>query len=176
MLTLPFYPMRPTTGPKLTPANILGTVNSYRHQGYELQRKLNGDRAILERTVAGVRLWNRYGGNYAFTVNLRPYRDLASGTMLDGEVYRGEFRAFEQLSENSDTIERIRDCELLCRFIGVPYLFGQVTDDWLMGEVTLPASRTRQWEGVVCKLASAKYVPLKTETQDSPTWTKLKWC
>jgi ATP-dependent DNA ligase len=168
--------MRPTTGPKLTPANILGTVQSYRLQGYEIQRKLNGDRAMLERTAAGVRLWNRYGGNYGFAVNLKPYRDLATGTVLDGEVYRGEFYPFEQISDGSDTVERIRDCELLCRFVGVPYLFGGVTNDWLMGEVTLPASRTRQFEGVVCKLASAKYVPLKTETQDSPTWTKLRWC
>lgn len=176
MIQTPFYPMRPMMGEKLTAGNILPVVNYYRSRGYEIQRKLNGDRAIMEVTRNdGVIFWNRYGSRYSFSVNAAPFKGLLIGTILDGENYQGTFYPFEQISTVSTTTERIRDCRLLCGMIGVPYIYGEVTNDWLMVEFTLPPSRTRMWEGVVCKMKHRPYQPLKTADQESPEWVKLKW-
>ena len=172
------YPMRPCAGVKLTPENVIAVTQEAWKAGYILQRKLNGDRGILEVGRNGViTLWNRYGDEYILPCNLQPFKKVLSGTVFDGEIYNGEFHPFEQLG-NGDTAEtRINNCKFSCAMYGIPYVFGGITADWLIGEVTLITNpRTRMWEGVVAKAAKSKYMPLTTATQDSPLWTKLKWC
>jgi hypothetical protein len=167
------------TGPKLTIDNILAVIAEYKAKGYLVQRKLNVDRGVLEITPAGPMLWNRYGSEYcASEVDLSAWNALPS-CILDGEVYRGEFYPFECLTcgENATQTLRIGVAENICRNAGQPYIFGGITNDWLIGEVTLDTNpRTRMWEGCVMKLASAKYVPLKKPDNESAAWTKLRWC
>ena len=172
-----FLPMRPMEGERLTAQNILAVTRMYRERGYLLQRKLNGDRGVLESRPDGLMLWNRYGSEYsASAVDLADWNVLPVGTILDGEVWRGEFYPFESIGPQ-DQAARIALAQHWCAFCSNPYVFGGVTDDWLMGEVTLNADPlTRQWEGVVAKFASAKYVPLKKPHHESQAWVKLRWC
>jgi hypothetical protein len=140
---------------------------------------LNGDRGILECTHDGLKLWNRYGSEYnASSVDLSGWRNLKPGTLLDGEIYRGEFFCFEEIVEGKDQAWRIATGRATTMILGnKQWVFDGITNDWLIGEVTLDADpRTRMWEGCVMKLANAKYVPLKKPDHESPTWVKLKWC
>lgn len=177
MITTPSIPMRPQMGVKLTADNVLYEVAKMKAKGYIVQRKLNGDRGVLEMTRLGLLLWNRYGSLYSASgVDLAAWNTLPLGTVLDGEVYLGEFYPFEVINDKLQE-QRITDAEAMCRRCGQPYIFGGITNDWLIGEVTLDDNpKTRMWEGVVCKLAGAKYVPLKKPDHESPTWQKCKWC
>ena len=184
MIKTPFYPMRPTPAEKLTPDNILAVVGVYRNRGWIEQRKANGDSGTLESTKEGLKLWNRYGSIYsAGGVKLNPWLGLPVGTILGGEIYQGEFRCFEVITTGLcdctqlGASHRISGAEQICRQFKQPYIFGNVTNDWLMGEVTLKANpKTRMWEGLVWRLASAKYTPMKQPHHECPNIVKTKWC
>ena len=181
MIKTPFLPMRPTPAERLTPDNILAVVGEYRARGWIEQRKLNGDSGTLESTKDGLKLWNRYGSIYAASgVKLNPWLGLPVGSILGGEIYQGEFRCFEVIQHLTEPLEtasqRIAFAYPLCQQYSQPYIFGNVTNDWLMGEVTLKANpKTRMFEGLVWRLASAKYTPMKQPHHECPTIYKTKW-
>ena len=178
MITTAFYPMRPMTGPKLTIDNVLLITSDYLHRGYILQRKLNGDRVVMIVKDFGATFWNRYTGIYSFAVN-NEWGKLPVGTVMDGEVYQGEYYPFELIQLGKEKIlttqERVVGAENICRTHNQEYVYGGVTNDWLVGEVMMKHERTSMWEGVVAKLKSARYEPLNTATQESPAWSRLKW-
>lgn len=174
-------------GARLTPQNVLAEVAKMQAKGYIVQRKLNGDRGVLEAASDGeLKLWNRYGSLYgASTVRLDEWSTLPIGTIIDGEIFEGHFypfeciqvgRGFPMLYLQDNTEGRISGAKLLCQHYSVEYLYD-VTNEWLVdgcGEYANP--HIVMWEGVVCKLANAKYVTLKKPDHESPTWVKLKWC
>ncbi len=177
MIQTPFFPMRPISSPKLTSANVLYEVSRMVAQGFLIQPKLNGDRGILEATQTGLKLWNRYGGVYsASSVNLADWSNLKPGTLLDGEIWRGEFYCFEEIIDG-DTTDRIAAGRATTLLLGnKKWLFNPPTTQWLLDQARSPEIRTvRQWEGVVCKLHSAPYTPAHKPDQETPFWVKLKW-
>lgn len=182
-MKMPLYPMRPTTGPMLCTANVLAVVGEYRNRGYCIQQKLNGDRGILEMTTAGPKLWNRRCGLYRATqVATGRWASLPVGTVLDGEVYGTGFYPFEALQVGDSPLigeffpARALATQGLCDRAGVPFLFFEPTDEWLLEQATLKANPlTRMWEGVVAKLECDTYRPLSHPDQESATWVKLKW-
>lgn len=180
----PIIPMRPVMGARLTPQNILLEVLQMKLRGYIVQPKLNGDRGVLESTPTGLKLWNRYGTEYcAGHIDLTPWQALPPGIMLDGELYQQAFTPFEAIHSNNarllftpTTEGRIAGAKLACQIVHVPFLFNEPADDWLMEQVNAAENpRTRQWEGVVCKLRTTNYLPMKKPDHESPYWTKCKW-
>lgn len=179
----PIIPMRPIEGPKLTAGNILDIVAHYKEHGCICQPKLNGDRGLLQRTDAGIIIWNRYGEEYSFAVEKEPWMKLSPDTILDGEIYEGVFYPFECLSLGSSSILsepavfRTNTAEGLCARKPVTlFCFNEPSEAWLklqVAERTNP--RTRRWEGLVFKKADSPYVPLKKPDHESPAWIKCKW-
>lgn len=181
----PIIPMRPIEGPKLTAGNILDIVAHYKEHGCICQPKLNGDRGLLQRTDAGIIIWNRYGEEYSFAAEKEQWMKLSPDTILDGEIYGGVFHPFECLSlgdvnwMNIDAQGRMFTARELCTRRPAEetvYLFNEPTEAWLklqVAERTNP--RTRRWEGLVFKKTDSPYVPLKKPDHESPTWIKCKW-
>lgn len=183
-MKIPFYPTRPSTGSRLTSDNVLVVVNDYRARGYIIQPKLNGDRGILVQAPGGVELWNREGTIYrAGEVNLGRWECLSPDTVLDGEIWQGEFYPFEAIVVSAGSLVHDRTAERIGWAIGQSaragqdWLFETPTNEWLINEITLDADPlTRQWEGVVAKIDGAHYRTMSHPEQEAGTWVRLKWC
>lgn len=170
------FPMRPTSGQRLTAQNVHQLIAGYQARGYLVQPKLNGDRAVLVATHSGLQLWNRHGGPYqAACVQLWQWNHLPIGTILDGEVYDLMFCPFEVLNGGT-AIARAAAAKQLCQQRGIAYLFDEPSRGWLLDQAASTENiLRRQWEGVVCKHASSTYRPLHAAHQESAEWIKLKW-
>ncbi len=182
-ISLPFFPMRPIAGAKLSAGNFQRELAKIRRT-HILQPKLNGDRACVAVLGDTVRIQSRRGDWYSHTVNLQPFHNLNAGTLLDGEVWQGEFYPFEVLAGRgisalrSSVEERIDMAESVCHHLNIEWQFGSRTDGWILDELCREGQEplTRQWEGIVAKLRGSSYRMLGAAHQESPEWIKLKWC
>lgn len=175
---LPFFPMRPAEGPRLTRRNIPRILREQEEHVYIYQPKLNGDRAILGVVNREVYVANRYGRWYRHPVhNKTTFLKLGDGTLFDGEVYDGQFFPFECLAcegrsfKQSTTEEREILAQQMCKLLGVRWMFSRPTEFWLR---TLDRHLPK-YEGLVRKRADAPYVILNTATRTSTAWLKRKW-
>ena len=178
--------MRPTArGIKLTADNVIDECWAIGGT-HVLQPKLNGDRAGLA-VIEGNRvvIQSRRGDWYPFEVQNRNTfaKSCSPGTLFDGEVYRKVFYPFELLAINGESLlrepveARIYSAREVCETIGVPWLFSPPCSEWLKAQATaIEPPLTRQWEGVVAKMKGTPYKILGAAHQESPEWTKLKWC
>jgi len=194
-LALPFWPMRPRIGVKLTSDNVRAVIEEM-SRDYVLQPKMNGDRVTIATVNGVVHAFHRKLGRYTFKFNRAAWSMLPNCTCLDGEVKDGEFHPFELLalageSWLSKPVEtRIEGARMLCKERLRPYAFFSVLDDgtsWGPGvgseylanhtNGTVKPSTAPYWEGVVAKLKGSRYTIFGCE-KDSPNWVKLKfsWC
>lgn len=177
-INLPFYPMRPHKGGKITRDNVKQLYADITSGQYLAQKKLNGDRACLGVVNGQVMITNRHGGILKHPVaNQHDFEKLPSGTLLDGEVWKKGFYPFEALAIGGTSFlhERpfIREQEAIktSKFLGHTWLFTPPTLEWLsLLEANLPT-----FEGVVMKAVNSPYIPLGSESQESSTWVKHKW-
>ena len=175
-IAMPFFPMRPLTGPKLVKE---ADVENLTPSGYFWQPKLNGDRVILGKFEGKVYISNRHGGWYSHTVkNLGLWARVPDQTVLDGEVWQMKFLPFEALAVGG--VSLLRECvtkraakaKELAISLEEPFLFDSPTVEWLKTNLR---NKPKEWEGVVGKKKDAPYLILGSE-KDSPGWVKRKWC
>jgi hypothetical protein len=97
-ITLPFFPMRPRTGRRITAANVDQVYADATSGQWHPQKKLNGDRAVLAIQDNRTMIISRYGDLYRHPVdNINDFLKLPNGTLLDGEVWKKKFYPFEAL-------------------------------------------------------------------------------
>jgi len=174
---LPFFPMRPANGPKLTKKLALEILEKMDEHRYIYQPKLNGDRVILAIHQRRVLAASRHYDWYSFQIaNAGDFKaKLGDGTVLDGEVYKGNFYPFECLAlegrsfKQNTTEEREIMAMQMCRLCKVQWMYKKPTKKWLLNP-SLP-----QFEGVVRKRADFPYVLLSNATGISSGWIKHRW-
>lgn len=178
-ISLPFFPMRPTKGARVTKDNVRRLFAEATNGHYLAQKKLNGDRACLAVKDGRVTIINRRGEFLKHPVsNTKDFLKLSDGTLLDGEVWQKGFYPFEALViENSSLLQAcptVREAEAkkISSFLGHQWIFTPPTLEWLeLLEGNLPT-----WEGLVLKRVKSPYIMLGSENQESPTWMKRRWC
>jgi len=177
--TVPFFPMRPANGPRLTRKLTLDILERMADHRFLYQPKLNGDRALLAIVDKRVIVCNRHYGWYHYQVaNVLAFQaKCKSGTLFDGEVFKGNFYPFECLalegrSFKANTVEeRALMAMQMCRLAKVEWLFKEPTKAWLLkGSAHLP-----QFEGVVRKRADIPYLLLPNASGTSSGWLKHRW-
>lgn len=176
-LAFPYFPPRPTTGTPITIQNVRSLVE-VESRRYFLSPKLGGDRGMLLVKDRQVVVANRFAKIYSFTVkNAKSFLKLPDLTILDGEIWKGEFRPFEVVVVGGKSFCKacpsIRSFEArrICAEIGQKYLFDLPVQKWFNRlKNNLP-----EWEGVVKKRLGSPYIPLATADQSSPYWIKSKW-
>ena len=176
---MPFFPMRPRNGPRLTRRHIERILQEQHDHVYVFQPKLNGHRVTLGIGPKGhMVVANRHGGWYQKPIrNLRDWAKFNDGTVFDGEVYDGNFYPFECLAlegrshRPSTTEERIILAMQMCRLAHVQWVYPTPTREWLR-KLT---GHLPKYEGLVRKVPNAPYSPLHSATTTSQEWLKLKW-
>lgn len=177
-LTMPFFPMRPAHGQRLTKELIPRILEHQKSRKYVYQPKLNGDRVILGVSGRRVVACNRHGSWYQFQVeNAKNFLKLGDGSCFDGEVWQGSFYPFECLAldgrsfRHNTTEERVIMAEQMCRYLKIRWMFSPPTEAWLMElDKHLPT-----FEGVVRKVADAGYGMLASDSQYSTPWLKHRF-
>ena len=108
---LPFFPMRPTQGTVLDSDRIKLAIQRL-IDGWTVQLKLNGDRAIVAVDESKrVFVFNRHGSKYKMTVdNLEKFQAMPS-SVFDGEIYGKEFYPFEALAVGGQRVIEVADRE-----------------------------------------------------------------
>lgn len=175
---LPFFPMRPAIGPRLTKKLAEEILAKMETKRYIYQPKLNGDRALLGIAERRIIVANRHYGWYHFQVeNARDFLKLGDGTLFDGEVYKGKFYPFECLalegrSYKCNTVdEREIMAMKMCRLVGTEWAYPTPTKKWLLNlDKNFP-----KYEGVVRKRSDFAYQMLPNTSATSPGWLKHKW-
>jgi ATP-dependent DNA ligase len=172
-LSLPFYPMRPTSGVRCTVAQLIRDLDS---KQWAIQPKMNGDRADLGITEQGALIQNRHLGTYSFPVlNKHVFEALPAGTLLDGEVWNSNFYPFECLAYGSRLMLdipvewRIYQAKQVCETLGVDWMFETPTPEWVLANQT-----NKTWEGYVKKRIGSPYLIWGVE-READTWFKVKW-
>jgi len=175
---IPFFPMRPNSGPNLTKKLALEILEKQEEHKYIYQPKLNGDRAVLAVVNREVVVCNRHYGWYHFQVkNAAAFLKLKDGTIFDGEVWQGNFYPFDCLalegrSYKANTAEeREVMAYQMCRLLKIEWMFFKPTKKWLLElKHNLP-----KYEGVVRKRADQGYFLLHNATEASTGWLKHRW-
>ena len=138
--TIPFFPMRPANGPKLTKTLALEILKKMDDHRFVYQPKLNGDRALLAVVDKRVIVCNRYYSWYQFQVaNAGAFlAKMGSGTLFDGEVWKSNFYPFECLAMEGRSLkcntmeEREIIAMQMCRLCGVEWMFKKPTKKFLL--------------------------------------------
>jgi ATP-dependent DNA ligase len=148
--------------------------------GDTVQRKLNGDRAVMVAQDSRISLFNRHGENFRHPVVNTSLFSQFGLTVLDGEVWRSKFWPFEAIVWKGQSLiergpaEREAMAYHACGLVNLPWIYA-LDRNWLYGELRQEHSLSSQWEGVVIKQKDSPYRVLGTDTQDSETWTKWKF-
>jgi len=188
-LSVPFFPMRPRTGLSLTSAERIESVVQRIKAGDTVQKKLNGDRAILVAQAGHVTLFNRHCTNYSHTVmNSGDFATKFGLAVLDGEVWRSKFYPFDVLVwEGHPLLEKAASVReeaaiMITERVGLRWIYAfdrerslGIARNWLYGELRQEHTLKSQWEGVVVKAKDSPYRVLGTDSQDSLTWSKWKY-
>lgn len=178
----PLFPMRPTPGQELTASKITELMNRMK-AGDTLQRKLNGDRAVLAAFNGNVFINNRRAEQFRHpAINARDFLHISKGKqlVLDGEVYKSKFIPFEALCIDGFSLldrgpdVRVGAAKKICDQLNLPWIWD-VTEDWLLTELTTVHTLRSEFEGVVLKKKDSPYKPLGSAEQDSSDWFKYKF-
>lgn len=178
-LTLPFFPMRPSTGRTLrTPKLVRDFLKEFDPEYWDMQPKLNGQRVCLATLDGRVHVQNRHGGWFRSTVkNADRFLEVGDRYCFDGEVWEGSFYPFELLAQSGKSIlawpthERIALAKGFVLALKEPWLFDPPTAEWLMART----ENMPKWEGVVLKKSHAGYNLHGSDTESSLGWFKRRW-
>ncbi len=175
-VSLPFFPMRPLTGPMLRTESDIAQVLA--NTDYHWQPKLNGDRVIFAKVGGKVYLCNRHNNWYSYAIqNQFVWEHAPDQTVLDGEVWNRKFYPFEALVVAGQSL--LRDCvtvrakaaKELSHELMEPFLFDSPTEEWLRANLI---AKPKEWEGLVGKRKNSPYLILGTQ-KDTPGVVKRKW-
>jgi len=179
-LSFPLFPMRPTKGQELTASKITELMTRMKN-GDVVQRKLNGDRAVLAVINGQVQIINRRAEQFRHpALNAKDFTHVSKLMVLDGEVYKSKFYPFEALCVDGfsllDQGPDVRQAAAvkISGQLGLPWMFS-VTEDWLLGELLTEHTLRSEFEGVVLKRKGTPYRPLGSPEQDSSDWFKFKY-
>lgn len=175
-VAVPFFPMRPITGPVLQDESDIAEIEAAKD--YFWQPKLGGDRVLMAKVDGKLWFANRHGSWYSFSVeNSKLWQPIPGQTLLDGEVYKKKFYPFEALVVAGKS--HMRDCvtvraqiaKELCEKYGEKFLFDPVSPDWIRNGISM---KRTDWEGLVGKKKNSPYLILGVK-KDSPQWVKRRW-
>lgn len=179
-IAMPFYPMRPAVGRVL---RNKGNVEEFysqvlRRQDWVVQPKLDGDRATIGVRDGNVYVQNRHGGWYRHNVkNLTDFTYLPDKTVLDGEVFEGNFYPFECLAVDGKSVLRATAAERevlafsLSKLVGHAWKFNRPSKQWIAN-----LDRNKPvYGGVVLKRLGSPYIIMGSATQFSLDWLKRCW-
>jgi hypothetical protein len=179
-IAMPFLPIRPFPGPVL---RNQGNVESFywkelRRQDWVIQPKLEGDRACVGVLNKNVYIQNRHGDWYKKRVNnLEDFRRLPSGTVLDGEVFKGNFYPFDclALAGKSYLLNTAGEREVLAfqvsKILKHDWMFERPNKRWvsaLRGNMPIHG-------GVVLKRMGSPYIIPGDPSKLSLDWMKQCW-
>jgi ATP-dependent DNA ligase len=179
-IAMPFYPMRPAQGRVL---RNQGNVNDFNRQelkqhDWVIQPKLEGDRACIGVLDGAVYIQNRHGDWYKQRVNnLADFKKLPSGTVLDGEVFKGNFYAFDCLASGgkSHLMATAAEREVLAfqmtKYLKHEWKFERPSKAW----VSKLHAQMPVYGGVVLKRMNSEYVIMGSPNQASLNWLKRTW-
>lgn len=179
-IAMPFFPMRPATGRVL---RNKGNVEEFysqvlRRNDWIVHPKLSGDRACIGILDGTVHIQNRHGGWYGHPVkNLEDFKKLPDRTVLDGEVFKGNFYPFDCLAVGGQSflLEGVERREKrafdIVQQLGHEWKFSRPTKAWV---ANLHANEP-EYDGVVLKRAESQYIMLGSPSQASLDWLKRVW-
>jgi ATP-dependent DNA ligase len=175
-VSMPFFPMRPKSGRRITSVADVKDIFARLQSGWTVQLKINGDRGEVGITADGVYIANRHGSWYGLPVDLTEFKALPPGTLLDGEVLKKRFYPFEVLAYagrsmlHSTPAEREAKAKEVCKELSIPWIYEPTETVLSKLKANMPTI-----EGVVLKMAGSPYIPLATAQRESDTWIKWKW-
>lgn len=177
---MPFFPPRPLRGQVLrNRANVdqfeREVLNTH---DWIVQPKLEGDRACLAVVDKKVYIQNRHGSWYKHPVkNQDDFKKLPNYTLLDGEVFNGNFYPFECVVSAGKSLvnhtpdEREIQAYQASKFLGHEWKFDRPSRKWVEKlRDNMPA-----YGGVVLKRAMTPYILLGGPNQVSAEWMKKCW-
>jgi hypothetical protein len=179
-IAMPFFPMRPAHGSVLRNQGSVSTFikNELSKHDWVIQPKLEGDRACVGVLNKNVYIQNRHGGWYTKRVkNLEDFKKLPSGTVLDGEVFKGNFYPFDCLALDGKT-------KMLCtaseREVLAFHVSKLLNHDWMFerpSERWVAALRGNMpvYGGVVLKRMGSVYVIAGSPGGFNLDWMKQVW-
>lgn len=181
--TLPFFPMRAGSGPRLTPRRARTLAQHFDDPRYVWQPLLTGDRALLAVTghkAEGGKLVLGYNGHYApykpEIVNAPDFLKFDSGTLFDGVVRGGTFYPFECLAldgrsfKANTTEERVLMAFQMSRLLHLTWHFAKPTENWMSGKGRLGA-----FSGIIRKQANLPYFEQTSSIAHTQGWTRYLW-
>jgi hypothetical protein len=179
-IAMPFFPIRPFHGHVL---RNQGNVEDFywkelRKRDWVIQPKLDGDRACVGVLDKKVYIQNRHGSWHKLPVkNREDFAKLPSGTVLDGEVFEGNFYPFDclALAGKSYLLATAGEREVLAfqcsKFLGHVWKFERPNKAWvakLRGNLPL-------YGGVVLKRMGSPYLIPGDPSKLSLDWMKKCW-
>jgi len=176
-LALPFFPMRPKTGPRISKANVLDVIREM-SATHNFQRKRNGDRAIRAIVDRKVYTCNRHGSWLKHpTIDEKEYLVFPDLTCFDGEVFKKQFEPFETLAFGGQSFitqtsedRQANAMNATVEWLGREWMYTP-TEEWLMkADDNLP-----DWEGVVAKEKGCRYRIMGSASQECSEWFRVKW-
>lgn len=175
-MSMPFFPMRPKSGRRITSVSDVKDIFTRLKSGWTVQLKINGDRGEVGITKDGIHVANRHGSWYGLSVDLTGFGSLPPGTLMDGEILKKKFYPFEVLAYAGRSMlqntpaEREAKAKEVCQALGIPWIYEPNECVLSKLKANMPII-----EGVVLKMAGSPYVPLATAQRESDTWIKWKW-
>lgn len=179
-VVMPFFPMRPARGPVLRNQSNVEQFDEQVLKTFDwiVQPKLEGDRACVATVDKKVYIQNRHGSWYKHPVkNLDDFKKLPNLTLLDGEVFKGNFYPFECLvsAGKSFVMATPDEREILAfqmsKFLGHEWKFSRPSKKW----VAKLHGQMPEYGGVVLKRAGSPYIIHGSADQSSLDWLKKCW-
>lgn len=179
-IAMPFFPIRPYPGHLL---RNQGSVEEFywqelRKHDWVIQPKLDGDRACVGVLHGKVYIQNRHGSWYKHRVNnLEDFKKLPSGTVLDGEVFKGNFYPFDCLASAGKSYlmmtagEREVMAYQAVKYIGHEWQFTRPNKAW----VAKLHEHSPIYGGVVLKRMESPYIISGDPSKVSLDWMKRCW-
>jgi ATP-dependent DNA ligase len=149
-----------------------------RKHDWVIQPKLEGDRACVGVIDGKVYIQNRHGSWYKHRVNnLDDFKKLPNATVLDGEVFKGKFYAFDCLVSDgtvhlmATASEREVLAFQLTKYLRHEWKFERPSKAW----VAKLHAQMPIFGGVVLKRMNSEYVIHGSPNQSSLNWLKRTW-
>lgn len=179
-IVMPFYPMRPAVGKVLRNKRNVKEFDEQVLQKFDwvVQPKLDGDRATLAVVDGNVYIQNRHGSWFKHRVrNLPDFKNLPNRTVLDGEVFKGNFYAFECLALEGKSVAlcTVMEREVLAfqltKLLGHTWKFHKPSRAWIANL----SKNAPDYDGVVLKRSASPYIMMGSPAACSLDWFKYRW-
>lgn len=179
-IAMPFFPMRPIRGHVIRNKRDVEDFywRNLRTEDWLIQPKLEGSRASIGILDKKVHIQNRHGAWYRRKVNnLADFAKLPNKTVLDGEVFKGDFFPFECLAIDGVSVVRATAFDRqdiafkLVTLLGHTWKFKRPDKAW----VAQLRKNEPVYGGVVLKRSGSPYIIQGAANGASRDWMKRCW-